>query len=231
MSVTVASLRARVRSNLHEMDARKPIGVIYLDQQIRNAYLSMMAKLPAPYSYTASAGTIAVGALSFTLPTTSSAEYAGDFRIQLTSDSQFLMKLSQEEIQRLRNGGSSSGRPRFFAPYEASDQSVICWVYPSPTSTETYNLFRTLVAADFSSTDISATTLAIGRNAQIALVNKISAAIARTPWFLRGLDPDIRAAVRETAAGWDAEGDRLIYLETDRLHGIESVGRTQRFQA
>lgn len=229
MSVTLSSLRARVRANLDELDARHPIGVVYLDQQIRNHYTAMQARLPAAWSYTASAGTITASTATFTLPTTSSAEYAGAIRIQLASTLAFLDKVSQEEIQRLRGRGQATGRPTCFAPYEDSSQSVICWVYPMARENETYNLFRSLVAADTSSTDVAATTLAIGRIAQDALVFKVSAAIGMSPRFLGKIDADLRASAMKQAQGWELEGERLIYQEADRRHSLEDAGHIQRF--
>lgn len=230
MSVAVSSLTPRIRAKLDEMDSRRPIGVIRLHQELRDQYIAMMSRLPAHYSYTASAGTITAGQPTFTLPTTSSAEYAGDIRIQLTSTNTFLVKLSQEEMQRLRNSSTGTGRPAYFAPYESSAQSVICWVQPMAAADEAYNLFRSLVAADFSTTDIDATTLAVGRDGQTALVLRTSAALVKRPMFLKELDPDLRASAKELANEWRAEAERLEYLEYDRLSNIEAVGRIQRFQ-
>lgn len=228
MSVALSSLRARVRVNLDEMSGRKSVGVIRLDQEIRNQYRLMMSKLPPAWSYTAAAGTITAGSASFTLPTASSAEYAGAFQVQLVSDLSFLTKISQEEMRRLRAGNSGRSRPRCFAPYEDSTQGVVCWVHPLAASDESYNLFRSLVASDTSATDIAAATLAAGRDAQDALVAKVSAAIAMSPGYLKNIDPDLRVAVREQAQKWDADGEGAIYREAGRLHRIEGVGRIMR---
>ena len=79
MSTTVASLRARVLSKLHMLDERTGPSRVYVDQEIRDQYLAMQARLPDAYSYTAAAGSITAGSATFTLPSTSSAEYGETF--------------------------------------------------------------------------------------------------------------------------------------------------------
>jgi hypothetical protein len=215
---------------LKEMDSRKPVGRIYVDQALRNEYQLLQSRLPDAYAYTASAGTITAGSASFTLPSASSAEYAGDIRIQLQSDNSFLTKLHQDEMQRFRDGSSttSTGRPRFFSPYEEDDQQVACWVYPVATSTETYNLFRSIVAADFSTTDIAGATLMLSREGQLALIYETATAIAsamtKEDLAQRRLNPSI-------VADWHQKAELALYQEGDRRASIEGVGRTMRFES
>lgn len=216
---------------LQDFDSTIAVDPIQADQAIRNQYRAMEARLPAAWSYTASAGTITAGSATFTLPTTSSAEYAGALMIQLVSDGTFLEKLTQQEMMQLRRGGTSSGRPNSYSPYEDSTQSVICWVHPVPTATETYNLFRSLIAADTSSTDVASTTLPIGRIAQDALVHKTASVLMKHPGYLKKVDPELRQIALGQARDWDGEAERLIYQEASRRMDIETAGRIQRFQA
>ncbi len=228
MSTTVALLTDRVLSQINALDGRN-VDIIRVHQQIRNQYLAMQGRLPSYEVYTASAGTITAGAESFTLPTTSGAEYMGNIRIRLRSMNQDLEKVTATEMDMYRNGRSTTdgfSRSRCFQPVETTDQSVICWVHPINAATETYDLWRGVAPTDLpAATDIAAWTLFLGDVAQTALVFKVSAALLKA---MREPDADLRKLNRETAKDWDSEGERLIYQESARRYDIESVGRTQR---
>lgn len=228
MSTTVAALADRIANKLRALDPNGPLDSVYIDGEIRDAYMQLQAKLPAAYSYTAAAGTITAGATTFTLPTTSTAEYAGDVRVQLVSTGAFLVEVTQDEMQMFRNNVTSttSGRPQYFAPYEDSSQQVICWVYPSPTSAESYNLFRSLVPSDFTSTDTGGTTLALGRFAQEALILKACSNIvaAMIPEDVAKLKLD-----KNVAELWARQAEEMAYQESARRSDIEAAGHVQRF--
>jgi hypothetical protein len=209
------------------LDERTGPSRVYVDQEIRDQYLAMQARLPDAYSYTAAAGSITAGSATFTLPSTSSAEYGGDIRIQLVSDNSFLTYRTQDEIQGLRSriGTAPAGRPTDFAPYEDSTQALICWVYPVASQTETYNLFRTLAAVDFSATDIAGTTLALSREAQEALIFKSAAAIGMA------MDDATLATLKinpRVLPQWDKAGEVQIYIEGARRNTLEATGRIMR---
>lgn len=234
MSVTVSALYGRVRNKLQELDGRNAIGIAYGHQILRDKYIEMQAKLPLQYSYTANAGTISAASDTLTLPTSSSAEYGPDIRIQLVNTGMWLTKVSQDEMTAMRDGQSASdpgGDPTSFAPYETSSQSIICWLFPRNRTAQNYNLFRQLLAADFSTTDIAGTTLALSTWAADALVHKTAAALALAPKLMQGIDRDTQRLYRETARLWNEEGEVLIYREAKRRHDIESIGRHQRFVA
>lgn len=230
MSVALSSLRARVLSKLHSLDGRNGLDLVYVDQELRDQYIALQARVPGSYAYSASAGTITAGAVSFTLPTTSSREYEGDFRIQLTSDNRFLEKVTQEEMQRLRHGTSSSQQSRssYFSPYQDSSQQVTCWCFPINAATETYNLFYTPSASDIDTTGIEATTLVLNRVAQDALVFKTAAAI------LAAMDPDEAKSRRlnpAAAALWMKQGNDMTYKAAVIQSDIESGGRVMRLRS
>lgn len=224
---TLPQVRAEVRVALREMDARKPIGLVEVDQAIRKCYLLLQFRLPAARSYTASAFTISSAAETFTLPTTSSAEYAGDVRIQLASDGSFLTKLTIEEIDAYRDGQSSTavGVPRYFALYEEDDGEVQGRCYPRANQAYVCNLFRSLVAADFDLTALDSTNIRLSRPAATALVLKSAC------YLVAGMtaeDLATRRLDRGIVSLWNDEAERAIYQEAMRRHAIGATGRYKR---
>lgn len=230
MSQTLPQIRARTLVEIRQADnLRNSFGVVEVDQTIRNVYLSIQSRLPAAHAYVDSAGTIVAAADTFTLPTsTSTIEYAGDVRIRLQSNRRFLKQLRVEELDALREGTSTSAVsiPYAFSMYEEDDQEVQCRCYPRSQATETYDLYRSLVAADFDLTALDSTSIKFSRYAGTVLVLKSAARLVKkmTPKQLevRDLNPEI-------AADWDADAERMLYQEGMRRNRISSAGRMQRW--
>jgi len=230
MAVTLEVMRSRVRVKLNEMDARRVArDVVEIDGAISDAYILLGSRIPAPRLYTPNAFTIAANANTFRLPA-SGAEYAGDVRIQLVSDQRFIVKMTREEIESLRDGDIATvgiDRPRFFSLYEESDQDVQgdCW--PRSKDAELCNLFAALVVSDLrDATDMDAANITFSRYGSTALVfyaaASLVAGMTADDLALRRLNPNI-------AALWLKDADRLLYAEEVRRHAAEDSGRTQRW--
>lgn len=228
--ITLAKLRARVQVEIRDDDNRKDsFGVVEIDNTICNAYLAMHARMGEPSLYTASGVTIAAGANTFSLPTTTTAEYAGDIALQLLSVGTFLTKCSVEEIQAWQDGQPTPllSIPTKFALYEDSSIIVQGIVYPGAKVAEPCNLYRALVVVDpRDAADMDAVNIVAGRYAQTALIYRAAAMLAMKmsarQLETRDLNPQI-------AAAWMKDSDQALYLDTARRHDLEGVGRTQRW--
>jgi hypothetical protein len=212
---------------LNERDMRdSSMGVIRMDQFIRNAYMAIQAQLPLQESVTASAGTISSD--TFTLPTASNAEYSGLVWIRLRSTGDFLTQLTTEEMTALRTGNATipTARPQYFALYEGSDQVVNGICESIPSAAETYDLHRTMVAGDFDTTAMDSTSIALGRYGVLALVSQSAAMIAASltaeDMAKRRLNPSIIPV-------WFEEARVMTHKEAVRRNDLESVGREQRW--
>jgi len=167
MSVALRRVRDRISMKLRDTDARKgTFDAVYLDNAICEAYLALQGRLPPPDLYTASAFTIGAGGDTFTMPTSvtqwtgndGGAEYAGDFRIQLASNGQFLQKRTVEELDSMRNRlptvSPALSIPYLYALWEENDQDVQGRCYPGAKVAEACNLFRTFKADDLRDDDL-----------------------------------------------------------------------------
>jgi hypothetical protein len=228
LSNTLPQVRARVNALLNNLDAKRPIDLVRVDQNIRNAYITLQARMPAAETETASAGTITAGSDTFSLPTTSSAEYAGLVWIRLRSNGEFLTHVTVEEMNALRAGNASivTGTPRYFALWEDSTQTVQGRCESAPASTETYDLFKTAVASDFDATALDSTTIALSRYGIQALIYQAAAEIAASlteeDLALRRLNPAVIKV-------WFQQAEIMLNKECQRRNDLESVGRVQRW--
>lgn len=218
-------------SRLNAMDGKTPIrgGVVYVDQHIRDQAIALDSRLPSYETYTSNAGTITAGSESFDLPTTSSAQYGGNLRIRLRSNNTFLNKVTADEMQSFKDGASTSAgysKSRFYCPVEGVGQTVTVWVWPINASNEAYDLWRSVVIADTTSTDIAAWTLPFGNEGQLALELYTAGAILQA---MSQADAEVRGLDKSVAGVWILEASRQEYEEAARRHRIESVGRYQRY--
>lgn len=227
MSTTLLGARVQVQALINEMDAKKSsISIPRLDTIMRGAYNWLQAELPPVESVTLSAGTISSD--TFILPTTSSAQYAGLVYLRLQSTGGFLVEVSREEMNQMRSLRPSVpiAIPLYFAMYEDSGQSVQCRCESSPPSALTYDLHKTLVAADFDLTALDSTTLALSRIGIQSLVYQTAAEVAATftdeDLQLRRLNPSV-------IPFWFKQADRMRHLEAVRLNNLHSQGREQRW--
>lgn len=229
MSVTLPSVRTRVRIKVRDSDNRNPsFSIIEVDQAIRDAYIALQSQLPPASVYSASAFTIAGGGDTFALPTsTGTIEYHGKTRIRLRSNGQFLRERTVEEIDAMRNGQTTTGTgvPTDFALWEENDQEVQGRCYPGAKSAEVCDLFYTLVADDFDLTAIDSSNIRFSRYGIDALVYRASAELVMT---LTEEDLKLRKLNANAANFWLKESERILYREAMRQHRIGAVGRTQR---
>ena len=230
-SYTLPSIRTRVLVKIRQIGTRKQTySPVEVDQTIRDTYFEIQGDLPPVHAFTASAGTIAAGANTFVLPSTSNAEYRGAVKLQLVSNNRFLRKLNNEEMDGVWDGQSSNatGIPHYFALYEEDDQEAQGRCHPRATVTETYNLWRSLVPADFDLTAVGSTNIRLNRFAASALVFKSAAAL------VDAMDQDslkLRRLNAAVAARWDAAAAKLIYRTAMDMHALLSNGRTHRYVA
>jgi hypothetical protein len=229
MSITLNVLRGRVRERVRDTDVRSPSrDIAEYDTAIADAYIALSAWLPAPTSVTASAGTIAANADTFTLPTASSEEYAGEVRIRLRSDGTFLTRRTVEEIDRLRSGDISTvgtSRPTDFCMWEELDQDVQCRCWPRSKDAESYDLHRTLAPDELRDLGFDLSTVQFSRFGTVALVLHASALM------VEGMTDDdlaTRKLNRGVAGDWMRDSRVVLYKERERRHNLESVGRTLR---
>lgn len=244
MSITLSRVRSRIRGRLNDVDLSHPAySTIQYDQAIASAYLICQARLPAPYLYSAAAVTIAAGGDTFTLPTTvtqwtggdGQAEYAGDVRLRLTSNGQWLEKITVEQLDALRDGEPEVrlSIPFYFALWEDKDQVVQGRCHPGAASTETCDLFHTLTADDLrdyvgsGSDDMDDVSVNFSRIAAQALELYTAAdLLGRMP-----KDKALRLELDKSIAGsWRAEADVMSYREEARRHDLEQTGEIQRWE-
>lgn len=236
MSLTLASLRARVQTEIHDTDAKHgSLDTSQLDHIIANAYLALQSWLPPPQLNIPSAFTIAVGD-TFALPTVANtnyvslSQYAGDVRIRLTNRPMYgnLRKCTVEEIDRLRNVPSvtQQGWPHSYCLWEQNEQTVQGRCWPAASVAEPCDLFVSLVADDLrDAADMDLANVRFSRYGATALVYKASAlAVASMDGEalkLRRLNPNI-------ASEWNAMSERIAWKEAARRHNEASVGRVLR---
>lgn len=229
MSETMAAVRGRIRTRCRDTDSRKAsFHVLDYDQAICDAYLAVQSRLTPPHLLTPNAFTIAAGSETFTLPTASAAQYAGDVRIQLVSNNLYLVKLTVEEINAIRNGVTQANQsiPYAFALYEDSAQVVQGTCYPRSRAIEVCNLFTTMVADDLrTAANLDAASVLFGRYAAEALIyyvaSEMVARMVPEDLNLRRLSPAIIPV-------WRREAEMIMYREEARRSDLQNVGRVQR---
>lgn len=234
MSITLAALRARVRSRLRDTDTHRPaFDVVEYDQALADAYTNVQSRLPAAHIYTGSAFTIAINSETFTLPTASNAQYRGDVRLQLVSNGIFLYKKTVEEMNAYQNGEFGAAllvgvdHPYIYALWEGANQVVngLCW--PRTLQAETVNMYYTLSAADLrNAADMDAAVIDLSEEGVTGLSLFAAAMLAA------GMPPEdlqARRLSKDVAATWFRESDRVLKREEARHSDIESVGRIIRW--
>lgn len=232
MAVTLVVLRNRLRVMLNDLDRAddEQFSIVRLDGAIANAYQACAAVLSPPRLVTLSAFTIAAGAQTFSLPTTSNAEYSGDVRIRLQSDGSYLFKRSREEIEALRYGETATtgtGRPTDFSLYEDSAQILQgdCW--PRSKDLETCDMYVGLDVTDLrDAASMDAASIQFSRYGSTALLYRAaSELVASTPadkLAARDLDKGV-------AQIWLQQAGVLLYAEEVRRAQAEDAGRVQRW--
>lgn len=235
MAILLSTLRHRVRQKLRDLDDRRnSYSPIEVDQAICEMVISRASQLPQPFVYTPNAFTISAGASTFVLPTTNSAEYKRDIRIQLVSTGRFLEKLTLEEIQSRMDGqpaaqiASSATKPDSFALFPEADQELQGVCYPAARDAELCNLWAVLAIRDLRDTDLDTVTVPFTRDACAGIVNLVAADL------LEGMPDDdlkLRKINPRVAVSWRNEGEALMYRDEARQHDLEGVGRTQRWLA
>ena len=227
MSATLLQARVQVQALINEMDFRKAsTSLIRLDTIMRGAYIWLQAELPPTESVTASAGTISSD--TFTLPTTSSAQYAGLVWIRIRSTGAFLTEVTREEMVAMRalHPTVPISNPLYFAMYEDSTQTVNCQCESIPPSPLTYDLHKTLVAADFDLTALDSTMLALSRYGIQSLIYQTAAEVAA---MFNDEDLQLRRLNPSVIPHWFQQADRMRHLEAVRLNNLHSQGREQRW--
>lgn len=232
MAVSLATMRNRLRVMLNDLDRPddEVIGVLKLDGAIANAYIACGAVIMPPKLFTASGLTIAANAQTFSMPTTTGAEYSGDVRIRLQSDGSFLNRCTREEIEAFRFGETATtgtGRPFLFSLYEDSSQTVQGDVWPRSRDSEVCDTWVGLNITDLrDAASMDAANIQFSRFGSTGLLYRAAAELlAGMPRALaeaRDLDKDV---VQE----WREQSRVLLYAEEVRRNQAEDAGRVQRW--
>lgn len=245
MAVALRRIRDRVNGRLRNHDLRQPAwDDIEVDQEIAASYIACASRLPAPTLYTASAFTISAGGDTFTLPATvtqwtgndGGAEYAGDVRIQLASNGQFLVKQPREIIEAYKDGIPlvTQGVPREFALWTENDQDVQGLCYPGALVAQVCNLYRSLKVDDVrdfigsASDDMDDVEVMFEREAAVALELWVAADL------LERMTPEDAATRRlnqKIVPVWRSEANRLLYQAAAARHNVRDVGRMLRMES
>ncbi len=232
MAVLLSTIRHRVNTKLRNTDDRRAtFDPVELDQVIAEAYLVRQASLPPPHVMTTSAITISASASTFTLPTTSSAEYGGDIQIRLQSNGRYLERLTIEEMQARRSGQTDAqliagaSIPDTYAFFEENDQEVQAFCYPAAKVAEVCDLYAAIVAADLRATNLDTVSAALSRYAVTGLVYDVSAELLM---MMPDEDIKLRRLDRAVANVWRKQAAVMFYQEEARRHSLEGVGRTLR---
>lgn len=229
MSETVAAIRGRVRSKVRDNDSRREsFSDVDYDMTIAEKYLEFDARLSPPQLYAPNAFTIAAGADTFTLPTTSAAQYAQDIQIQLVSNLFFLRKLTIEDMNLVREGirADQMSIPDTFAIWEDSAQVIQGRVSPRSRAAEVCNFFGTILATDLrTAANMDAASILFNRWTAAALVYLVAAEMAEcmTPedLALRRLNPAV-------VSSWVRAGETIMYREEARRGDLRNTGRVHR---
>lgn len=243
MSIALRRVRDRIRIRLRDTDARLPTySLVEYDQAIAEAYLVLQGRLPAAELYTASAFTITGGGDTFTLPNTVSqytgndggAEYRGNFRIQLNSTKDFLVQVTQEQLDALRDGNSATATsiPQFFALWEENDQDVQGRCYPGTTDAQVCNLFRAMSADDLrdfvgsGTDDMDDVEVLFSRIAATALVNTVAAEMLLK---MTKEDRALRKINTDVIPKWESYAELALLSEYSRRQDVETTGEVERW--
>jgi len=223
----LSGIRARVQIEMNEADNRRASsGVIAIDQKICDKFTEIVAIIPPTHLYEVSGLTIS--AETFTLPTTSSREYAGDVRIRLRSTGTWLEHVTVEQLDAIRAGNvATSGVPSVFALWEEPDLEVQGRVWVPPRTAEVCDLYRAVIPASLRAFDLDSVSVDLSEFAETALVNMVAADLVAKmndeDLALRRLNgPQFVASARETARV-------LLLKEGARRHNLERAGRVQRW--
>ena len=243
MGVPLRKIRDRVRMRLRDTDSEHPsFTSIEVDQAVCESYLTLQSRLQPPDLYTAGGLTIAAGGDTFQLPATvvqytggdGGAEYAGDVRIRLASNGQFLIKQTVEELDAWRQGSPTVhlAIPHNFALWEEKDQDVQGRCWPGARVAEVCDLFVALSADDLrdfvgsGAQNMDDVEVLFSRVAANALVLYVAADL-----LTRMTDEDLRLRKLnpQVVPLWQREAEVLLYQEAARRHDLEGIGRVQRW--
>jgi hypothetical protein len=229
-----------------DADGRKPTpSGVEIDMAIAEGWILLGSQLPTPVLYVASAFTIAAGAELFTLPVTvassgygtGTTEYAGEVRIRLTTTGQYLKKITDVELDALRDGNAivPPALPRFFSLYQDGSQVIRGRCWPGAAVAQACDLWATIAPEDLrdyvgtgGAEGYDTSTVGGSRVAAQALVAQVSGELlsrmSDAAAAERGLD-------KRKAADWQREAYDLLYAEEARQHALKSTGRIQRWVA
>lgn len=228
MPALFSDIRSRVQSLIRQRDAKATsVSVIDVDEAICHEFIALRAQVPAARLYTASALTLSNTDGTFSLPA-AGAQYAGELRIQLASNGQFLQECTVEELDAYRRGqvAVTQGVPYHYCVWREKDQTVQGRCWPPPTGALACHLFRSLDAEDLRDTDLDSVSTNLSRKGETALVHRCAAMLVESmlpeDLKLRRLNPAVVATWRKTAAV-------LLYKEACETWDLEGVGRIQRW--
>lgn len=243
MSITLTTLRNRIRLRLNDTDARRPtFDVPAYDNAIAYAYILQAGRLPAPMLYTASAFTIAAGASTFALPTTvtqytgseGGAEYRQVYSIQLASDGTFLEKVTNEQMDAMRAGSDTvpTSTPSYYSLSESSTPAVTGRCWPGADDAEVCNLWAKMSADDLrdyvggGTATLDDVEVLFSRLAAAGLEAYVAADLLER---MTAEDLALRRLSGKSGPLWRTEAERAFYQEAARRHDLNDAGRIQRW--
>ena len=230
MPALLSDIQARVESLLRRRDAKVDscLSVIEIQEQIAHEYIALRSELPAARVYATSYLTLTNADGTFTLPTTSAAQYAGEIRIQLQSDARFLKKERVETLDSYRQGQVvvAQGRPMHFCLWREKDQTVKGRVWPAPSQPEPCNVFYSLDAEDLRVTDYGTVTVNLSRIGETALALRTAATLAAS---LPAEELKARKLNPAVAGQWLKTASRLAYKAACETWDLETTDELERW--
>ena len=240
MSILLSKIRDRVQGHIRDVDNRRStFQPQELDLAICDAYLALESRLPQTTFTSVSGLTIAGGGETFSLPTTvsqyGSAELAGDVRIQRVQNGQFLIRITTEEIDRMRNFYTPNtylAIPYYFALWREKDETIQGRCWPGASIANVCNLFITLTADDMrdyvgaGTGNLDTVSANLSRIGATALVYHTAALLLAQ---MTSDDAALRKIDKAIAPVWFKEAAKMLYEEAGRRSDLEEVGRTQRW--
>lgn len=175
MAGTSQTVADNVRRIIRDPDNGRPVVATDTIKQSTDRQVPQVADACTIHpALVASLLTLVAGTATYTL---SSGEYDYLADLYLASDRMPLLKVSREEMDRLRVGGSSSGRPQCYSIFPQDDQTVDVTFWPTPASGEVVSGYVTALPDAWGTGATTAPTIPFSQRALRAVELRVAASV------------------------------------------------------